>query len=175
MINTASLSGRLTKDPEYRTTQNGVAVTTFSLAVQRSFKDANGDYQADFPNVVAFRNTAEVVKNYTHKGALVNVTGRLQTRNYENQNGQRVFVTEVVAEQVQLINTNNGQQSQQKGSYQQNANNVPQQQNGHKQTQQQGQAQNGWQQQRQNNNQQQNNPFGNANGPIDIQDDDLPF
>ena len=114
MINTVSLSGRLTKDPEYRTTQNGVAVTTFSLAVQRSFKDANGDYQADFPNVVAFRNTAEVVKNYTHKGALVNVTGRLQTRNYENQNGQRVFVTEVVAEQVQLINTNNGQQSQQK-------------------------------------------------------------
>ena len=62
MINTVSLSGRLTKDPEYRTTQNGVAVTTFSLAVQRSFKDANGDYQADFPNVVAFRNTAEVVK-----------------------------------------------------------------------------------------------------------------
>ena len=105
----------------------------------------------------------------------MNVTGRLQTRNYENQNGQRVFVTEVVAEQVQLINTNNGQQSQQKGSYQQNANNVPQQQNGHKQTQQQGQAQNGWQQQRQNNNQQQNNPFGNANGPIDIDLDDLPF
>lgn len=149
MINRVVLVGRLTKNPEFRTTSNDVNVATFTLAVNRTFTNANGEREADFINVVVFRRQAENVNNYLSKGQLAGVDGRIQSRSYENQEGKRVYVTEVVADSVQFMDS--------KGSNQQN--NQPQQQRG--------QAPAG------------NNPFGNgmqnANGPIEISDDDLPF
>ena len=102
MINRVVLVGRLTKDPEFRTTQNGVSVATFTLAVNRNFKNKNGEQQADFINVVVFRQQAENVNNYLSKGNLAGVDGRIQSRSYENKEGQRVYVTEVVADSVQF-------------------------------------------------------------------------
>lgn len=149
MINRIILVGRLTKDPEYRQTPNGIDVANFTLAVSRNFKSKNGEQQADFINVVVFRNQAQNVNNYLSKGSLAGVDGRIQSRSYENKEGQRVFVTEVVADSVQFLEPKNNNQQ----------NSQPQQQRG--------QAPAG------------NNPFGNgmqnANGPIEISDDDLPF
>ncbi|UVD90704.1 MAG: single-stranded DNA-binding protein [Staphylococcus haemolyticus] len=145
MINRAVLVGRLTKDPEFRTTPNGVNVATFTLAVNRTFTNANGEREADFINVVVFRNQADNVNNYLSKGQLAGVDGRIQSRSYENQEGRRIFVTEIVADSVQFLEPKNNNQQ----------NNQPQQQRG--------QAPAG------------NNPFKNANGPLDIDDSDLPF
>lgn len=143
MINRVVLVGRLTKDPEFRTTPSGVDVATFTLAVNRNFKSKNGEQQADFINCVVFRKQAENVNNYLNKGSLAGVDGRLQSRSYDNKEGNRVFVTEVVCDNVQFLETKgtqkqNGQQPKQSLSSQEN-------------------------------------PFANANGPIDISDDDLPF
>ena len=95
MINNVVLVGRTTKDPELRYTPSNVAVATFSLAVNRNFKDANGERETDFINCVIWRQQAENLANWAKKGALIGITGRIQTRSYENQQGQRVFVTEV--------------------------------------------------------------------------------
>lgn len=102
MINRVVLVGRLTRDPELRYTPNGTAVTTFTLAVNRNFKNANGEQQADFINCVVWRKAAENVANYLRKGSLAGVDGRIQTRTYDNNEGRRVYVTEVVAESVQF-------------------------------------------------------------------------
>ncbi|HDH1639938.1 TPA: single-stranded DNA-binding protein [Staphylococcus aureus] len=118
MLNRIVLVGRLTKDPELRSTPNGVNVGTFTLAVNRTFTNAQGEREADFINVVVFKKQAENVKNYLSKGSLAGVDGRLQTRNYENKDGQRVFVTEVVADSVQFLETKNNNQ-QQNNNYQQ--------------------------------------------------------
>ena len=116
MLNNVSLVGRLTKDVELRYTQSNVAVATFTLAVNRTFKNENGDREADFINCVMWRQQAENLANWAKKGALIGITGRIQTRNYDNQQGQRVYVTEVVAEQFQLLESkgegNKGQQKQ---------------------------------------------------------------
>ncbi|HDZ5932887.1 TPA: single-stranded DNA-binding protein, partial [Staphylococcus aureus] len=90
MLNRAVLVGRLTKDPELRSAPNGVNVGTFTLAVNRTFTNAQGEREADFINVVVFKKQAENVKNYLSKGSLAGVDGRLQTRSYENKVGQRV-------------------------------------------------------------------------------------
>ncbi|PTK81952.1 single-stranded DNA-binding protein [Staphylococcus haemolyticus] len=120
MINRVILVGRLTKDPEYRQTPNGIDVANFTLAVNRNFKSKNGEQQADFINVVVFRNQAQNVNNYLSKGSLAGVDGRIQSRSYENKEGRQVFVTEVVADSVQFMDS--------KGSNQQN--NRSQQQRG---------------------------------------------
>jgi single-strand DNA-binding protein len=133
MINRVVLVGRLTKDPNFM--ENQVAVANFTVAVNRTFKNKNGEQEADFFNIVAFRKQAENVNNYLSKGSLVGIDGRLQSRSYENSEGKRVFVTEVVADSVQFLEPKNSN--------------------------------------KQNNNQ--DNGFANANGPIDISDDDLPF
>ena len=101
MINRVVLVGRLTKDPNFM--ENQVAVANFTVAVNRTFKNKNGEQEADFINVVTFRKQAENVNNYLSKGSLVGIDGRVQTRNYENKEGQRVFVTEVVADSVQFL------------------------------------------------------------------------
>ncbi|OHR53277.1 single-stranded DNA-binding protein, partial [Staphylococcus sp. HMSC070A03] len=111
MINRVVLVGRLTKDPEFRTTQSGVDVATFTLAVNRNFKDKNGEQQADFINCVVFRKQAENVNNYLNKGSLAGVDGRLQSRSYENDEGRRVFVKEVVCDSVQFLEPKNAQTS----------------------------------------------------------------
>ena len=101
MINRVTLVGRLTKDPNF--TENQVSVANFTVAVNRTFKNKNGEQEADFINVVTFRKQAENVNNYLSKGSLVGIDGRIQTRNYENKEGQRIFVTEVVADSVQFL------------------------------------------------------------------------
>lgn len=108
MLNNVSLVGRLTKDAELRYTPNNQAVATFSLAVNRNFKSQNGEREADFINCVIWRQQAENLANWSKKGALIGITGRIQTRSYENQQGQRVYVTEVVAEQFQLLESQRG-------------------------------------------------------------------
>ncbi len=113
MTNRAVLVGRLTKDPELRFTPNGIAVTTFTLAVNRPFKNANGEQEADFINIVVWKKAAKNVANYTSKGSLVAIDGRIQTRSYENKDGQRVYVTEVVADSVQFLETKKREAQQQ--------------------------------------------------------------
>ncbi|MFC5775137.1 single-stranded DNA-binding protein [Ectobacillus antri] len=103
MINAVTLVGRLTKDPELRYTQNGVATANFTLAVNRTFSNQQGEREADFINCVVWRKPAENTANYCRKGQLVGVTGRIQTRNYEGQDGKKVYVTEVVADSVQFL------------------------------------------------------------------------
>lgn len=151
MINRVVLVGRLTKDPEFRTTQSGIDVANFTLAVNRNFTNAQGEREADFINVVVFRKQAENVNNYLSKGSLAGVDGRIQSRSYENNEGKRIFITEVVADSVQFLepkgnNNQNISQGQQTGARKQQTGNVSN-----------------------------DNPFANANGPIDITDDDLPF
>ena len=121
MLNNVSLVGRLTKDVELRYTPSNVAVATFTLAVNRTFKNENGEREADFINCVMWRQQAENLANWCKKGALIGVTGRIQTRSYDNQQGQRVYVTEVVAEQFQLLESKGqqGNQGQQKPQTQQ--------------------------------------------------------
>ncbi|ARJ50934.1 single-stranded DNA-binding protein [Staphylococcus lutrae] len=167
MLNRVVLVGRLTKDPEYRTTPSGVSVATFTLAVNRTFTNAQGEREADFINCVVFRKQAENVSNFLFKGSLAGVDGRLQSRSYENQEGRRVFVTEVVCDSVQFLEPKsqnqrhaNQNQGHQFDSYNQGF----------------GGQQQGQNSSYQNNHQPANdNPFANANGPIDISDDDLPF
>lgn len=106
MMNSVCLVGRLTKNPELRYTPSNQAVATFSLAVNRNFKSQNGEREADFINCVIWRQQAENLANWAKKGALIGITGRIQTRSYENQQGQRVYVTEVVAENFQLLEFN---------------------------------------------------------------------
>jgi single-strand DNA-binding protein len=111
MLNRALLVGRLTRDPELRRTSNGKAVTSFNLAVERNFK--SDDQEADFINCVCWGKIAENTERYCSKGSLVSVDGRIQTRNYENNQGQKVYVTEVVADSVQFINTRRENQTAQ--------------------------------------------------------------
>lgn len=155
MINNVVLVGRLTRDPELRFTSNGSAVATFNLAVNRNFTNQSGEREADFVNCVIWRKPAETLANYAKKGALLGVVGRIQTRNYENQQGQRVYVTEVVCDNFQLLeskkdNNQNNQHSNQ--SFQQDS--MP------------GMDKRGF-----NND---SDPFGQSS-QIDISDDDLPF
>ncbi len=103
MMNRVVLVGRLTKDPELRYTPNGVAVASFTLAVNRSFTNQQGERETDFINCVVWRKPAENVANFLKKGSLAGVDGRIQTRNYEGQDGKRVYVTEVLAESVQFL------------------------------------------------------------------------
>ena len=114
MLNRVVLVGRLTKDPEYRTTPSGVSVATFTLAVNRTFTNAQGEREADFINCVVFRRQAENVNNYLSKGSLAGVDGRIQSRSYENQEGRRIFVTEVVCDSVQFLEPKNSQQGGQR-------------------------------------------------------------
>ena len=125
MINNVVLVGRLTKDVELRYTPANQAVATFTLAVNRTFKNANGEREADFINVVIWRQAAENLANWAKKGALLGITGRIQTRNYENTQGQRVYVTEVVAENFQMLESRNQQQGQSQNNQQQQFANQP--------------------------------------------------
>ncbi|MES3695595.1 single-stranded DNA-binding protein [Mammaliicoccus sciuri] len=163
MINRAVLAGRLVRDPEFRITPSGVQVATFTLAVNRTFTNQQGEREADYINCVVFRKTAENVNQYLSKGKLAGVDGRLQSRSYENKEGQKVFVTEVVCGNVQFLEpkgSQNGSNSYQNGTSYQKGNNYTQ----NNQDVQQGQNKAKYDQQ--------NNPFNNGS---DFNDDDLPF
>lgn len=103
MINRTVLVGRLTRDPELRYTPNGVATCSFTLAVNRPFKNQQGEQEADFINIVVWRKQAESTAQYLSKGRLAGVEGRIQTRHYDGADGKRVYVTEVVADNVQFL------------------------------------------------------------------------
>ena len=106
MINRVVLVGRLVRDPELRRTQSGTAVCSYTLAVGRRTQ-AQGQPDTDFINCVAWNKSAELMTTYLHKGSLIGVEGRIQTRNYDNQQGQRVYVTEVVTDSVQFLEPKN--------------------------------------------------------------------
>lgn len=163
MINRTVLVGRLVRDPEYRTTPSGVQVATFTLAVNRTFTNQQGEREADYINCVVFRKTAENVNQYLSKGKLAGVDGRLQSRSYENNEGKKVYVTEVVCDNVQFLepkDSQNGSNSYQNGTSYQKGNNYTQ----NNQNVQQGQNKAKYDQQ--------NNPFNNGS---DFDDTDLPF
>ena len=105
MINRVVLVGRMTRDPELRRTPQGDAVTSFTLAVNRNFTSRDGQQQADFINCVVWRKPAENVERYCSKGSLVGVEGRIQTRSYDNTQGQKVYVVEVICDSVQFLET----------------------------------------------------------------------
>lgn len=111
MINRVVLIGRLTKDPELRKTQSGTSVVSYTIAVNRR-SQTPGQPDADFINCVAWNKTAELMAQYLHKGSLIGVEGRIQTRSYDNQQGQRVYVTEVVTDSVQFLESKNTQPHQ---------------------------------------------------------------
>jgi single-strand DNA-binding protein len=167
MMNRVVLVGRLTRDPELRYTPNGVPVATFTLAVNRNYSNQQGEREADFINCVVWRRPAENVANFLKKGSLAGVDGRIQTRNYEAQDGRRVYVTEVVADSVQFLeprSSASGTRSE-SGFY----NEPPREPNF---------PFGGNQNQRPNQNNQgftlDDGPFS-GDGQIDISDDDLPF
>ncbi len=190
MINRTILVGRLTRDPELRYTNGGAAVATFTIAVNRQFTNQN---EADFISCVIWRKAAENFANFTHKGSLVGIDGRIQTRNYENQQGVRVYVTEVVVENFSLLESRAESERHQSANGGSGNNNYNNNNNGYS-----NQGQNAAPQQSSANN---NNPFGNGNtgnassaapsssannnnqadpfanngDQIDISDDDLPF
>lgn len=143
MLNNCVLIGRLTKDPELRYTPTGVAVCQFTLAVDNPYK--NEEPKADFIPIVAWKQTAEASANYLKKGHKAAIVGRIQTRNYENNEGRRIYVTEIHADNVKFLESReNGQQSQQSGQQTPPPESKP-------------------------------NPFADDGKPIDISDDDLPF
>lgn len=159
-INNVVLVGRMTKDPELKYTQSGVAVTRFTLAVNRPFTNQQGQREADFVNCVTWRKQAENTANFLRKGSLTGIEGRIQTSNFEGKDGNRVFMTEVVVDSVQFLepknsNTGNSPNNQNSGGNQQGGTNTPSQQ--------------------QSNNQTHDDPFSTGGGPIEVSDDDLPF
>lgn len=117
MINRVVLVGRITKDVDHRVTTSGVSVVSFTLAVNRNFTSASGEREADFINCVTWRASADFMKNYVKKGNLLAVDGRMQTRNYEDNDGRTVYITEVVADSVQLLESRSSNQSDNSGQY----------------------------------------------------------
>lgn len=112
MINRVILTGHLTKDPELKTTQSGLSVVQFVIGVQRRFVREDGGREADFISCVAWRKTAENIAKYFKKGQLIGLDGRIQTRSYDDKNGQRVYVTEVVVDNFAFLNSQKGQGNQ---------------------------------------------------------------
>lgn len=153
MINNVTLQGKLGKDIDLKYTQSGKAVGTTSIAVERDFKNANGEKETDWVNLVFWGKTAETVANYFRKGDEILVVGRIQTRSYEDNSGGRKYVTEVVADKFSFTTGRKSQNTQDGGvSNSQTNNNANAQQN---------------------RNSAQADPFGNSS--IDIDSQDLPF
>lgn len=167
MLNRAILTGRLTRDPELRYTTSGTAVVQTTIAVDRQFKNQQGEREADFINLVIWRKAAENFANFTHKGSLVGIDGRIQTRTYENKQGQRVYVTEINVDSFSLLEPrqDNNQQSNNNYSSQAPSNNARNTKPNSPQQNQNARSNYG----------NQNNDFGNGGQSIDLADDELPF
>ena len=102
-MNKIELTGRITKDIDLRYTESGKAKANFSIAVSRKFKNQNGEYEADFINCIVFDKLAETIKEYVKKGDLIGVCGRLQVRNYTDKDGNKKYITEVVVEEIDFL------------------------------------------------------------------------
>ena len=124
-MNKVVLIGRLTRDPELRYTGSNTAVATFSLAVNRNFTNQQGEREADFINIVVWRKQAENVKNYLSQGSQVAIEGRIQTRSYDDNNGQKRYVTEVVADNVEFLSSKNSSKSSNGGNNSQTSDPTP--------------------------------------------------
>lgn len=168
-MNTVQLVGRLTRDVELKFTASGTANGSFNLAVNRNFTNQQGEREADFINCVIWRKAAENLANWTRKGSLIAIDGRLQTRSYENRNGQKVYVTEVVVNNFDLLEskeTTNNRAAQQYSQQQQGQGQAQSYNQGNYNTQ----GHNGM-----------HASFGsdasfmNEGHPIDVSEDDLPF
>ena len=162
-MNKVVLIGRLTRDPDLRYPSSNIPVANFTVAVNRNFTNQNGEREADFINVIVWRKQAENVKKYIGKGSLVAVEGRIQTRNYEGNDGKRVYVTEVVADNVQLLESK--AQSQNRASSMSSdpmdnfsPNDIPPMEQPAMTT-----------------NIEAEDPFANFDSSVEISDDDLPF
>ncbi|GAK11590.1 single-stranded DNA-binding protein [Geomicrobium sp. JCM 19039] len=103
MLNQVSLIGRITKDPQLRFTNSGVAYVKLHLAIQRRYRNTQGEFDADFVPCIIWRKQAESTANYCHKGALVSITGRIQTRYYLNDQNERTYVTEIIGDDVRFL------------------------------------------------------------------------
>ena len=145
MLNSVALTGRLTKDVDLRYTQSGTAVGSFTIAVDRQFRSANGNRETDFISCAIWRKSAENLAKFTHKGSLIGVEGHVQTRTYDNAQGNKVYVTEVIVDNFALLEPRQTAQE----SQQRSANNPAAASQG--------------------------NDFSNNGQPVDISDDDLPF
>ncbi|MFD0961772.1 single-stranded DNA-binding protein [Paenibacillus chungangensis] len=179
MLNRVILIGRLTRDPELRYTPAGVAVTQFTIAVDRPFTTNQGEREADFIPVVTWRQLAETCANYLRKGRLTAVEGRIQVRNYENNEGKRVYVTEVIADNVRFLESNRegGSSRDESGSYGGNSGGGYGSNSGGGMSNNSGSGYGGGSGNRSSNNQRNDNndPFKDDGRPIDISEDDLPF
>lgn len=151
MLNRVVLVGRLTKDPELRYTSSGVAVATFTLAVDRNYTNSQGEREADFIPIVTWRQLAELCANYLKKGRLTALEGRMQVRHYENQEGRRVYVTEVVADNVRFIDSNRERQEDSSPSSGNKMNPNEERNQGNR------------------------DPFAGESEPFNLSEDDLPF
>lgn len=149
MINRVVLTGRLTRDLELKTTQSGLSVASFTIAVNRQFTNSNGNREADFINCVIWKKSAENLCKYTHKGSLIGIDGRLQTRSYDNNNGQKVFVTEAVVDSFSLLEPKSESQTNDQSSNNNSCSNS--------------------------NTATEPDPFAGNGDTVDISDDDLPF
>ena len=162
-MNTVQLVGRLTRDIELKFTASGTATGSFNLAVNRNFTNQQGEREADFINCVIWRKAAENLANWTRKGSLIAIDGRLQTRSYDNRHGQKVYVTEVVVNNFDLLESKETTNNRAVQQYSQQS---------------QGQAQSNYNTQGQNSVQSSfvtGSSFMNEGHPIDISEDDLPF
>ena len=162
-MNTVQLVGRLTRDVELKFTASGTATGSFNLAVNRNFTNQQGEREADFINCVIWRKAAENLANWTRKGSLIAIDGRLQTRSYDNKHGQKVYVTEVVVNNFDLLESKETTNNRAAQQYSQQG---------------QGQTQSNYNTQVQNNAQASfgaGTSFMNEEHPIDISEDDLPF
>ncbi|MBQ3253658.1 MAG: single-stranded DNA-binding protein [Acholeplasmatales bacterium] len=165
-MNKVTLTGRITKDPEIRYTSSGAASLQFTIAVDRALRDANGNRQADFISCVAWAQQADFISRYVRKGNMLGIVGRIQTRNYQGQDNQVHYVTEVIVEAVENLTPRDPNQAPNPG----------------------------YQQPQPNNFQQNNNPYNGYNNPtygqpqptyqqpqapksfeVDVDDEDLPF
>lgn len=155
MINRVVLVGRLTRDPELRYTANGAAVASFTLAVNRQFTNSQGEREADFINCVIWRKAAENFVKFTSKGSLVGIDGRIQTRNYENKQGNRVYVTEVVADNFSPLESRKDNPNQASSNNQSNNSSSSNSSSNLKPNM--------------------SDPFADNSKPIDISEDSLPF
>ncbi|PIJ98031.1 single-stranded DNA-binding protein [Lysinibacillus sphaericus] len=150
MINRVVLVGRLTKDPELRYTPNGIACTRFTVAVNRTFSNQQGEREADFISCIAWRKQGENLANFMRKGNLIGVEGRIQTGSFEGQDGKRVYTTDIVADSVQFLEPRNNNSGQSNGQTQ-----PPMNQPNYTRVDE--------------------DPFANSKGPIEVSEDDLPF
>ena len=165
-MNKVFLIGRLTRDPELRYTGSNLPVATFSLAVNRNYTTQSGEREADFINIVVWRKQAENVKNYLTQGSQVAIEGRIQTRSYDDNNGQKRYVTEVIADNVEFIgsrsSSNNSNNTSAVATDQNNINNGPSPYDFGGSTEPKGTNVD-------------SNPFADFGSSIQISDDELPF